>query len=516
MKRIINLIVMLAICLTSFIFCRELEVEFISDSPWLYGNYWLGGTSFIQNSIAIGSGFSGLSTLDSTKSVNIDIRFSTHADSQSVAPVYGSSPYTADSPGITGEFLGWGTFPGTAWDISDPDSPRRLNLCFFEHNGGNLIWNPESVAHGNYEYLLVMFSNYDEGAMYENLEAYNMDVQYFCWLKKKAGQTWFDTEPAVLQFRNIWDIEFNAEPGDNQINLEWQHENQDVEILEIEYYEIYRGLSSDPDELIAEVDVGVNSYLDSDVINLTTYYYKIIGLNNAGEPIVVSDVIRLAPFIRAYNAELISNWDENTNPYMDWGLHSYNDIWGYTDENGIEYALLGTWNGTHIIDISSNPSHPQEVGFIPGSFATHRDIKTFGHYMYIGTEANAGYFSNEVPIDPEGIQVVDISDPTNANLINEWDGVVQSHNIMEAEGYLYVIGSVDENADSSDITYEAWGLNDLIILDLVTDPENPQMIGSWNGDYLHDVCIYEDILYGCGIMTNKMYAFDIADKTNPE
>ena len=132
MKKIINLIAILMICLTSFIFCRELEVEFISDSPWLYGNYWLGGTSFWNNSIAIGSGFSGQSTLDSTESVNIDIRFSTHADSQSVVPVYGDTSYTAAFPGITGEFVGWGTFPGTAWDISDPDSPRRLNLCFFE------------------------------------------------------------------------------------------------------------------------------------------------------------------------------------------------------------------------------------------------------------------------------------------------------------------------------------------------------------------------------------------------
>ena len=120
MKKIINLIAILMICLTSLIFCRELEVEFISDSPWLYGNYWLGGTSFWLNSIAVGSGFVGQSTLDYNQAVNIDIRFSTHADSQSVAPVYESRP-------DTGLFLGMGTFPGTAWDVSNPNSPRRIN-----------------------------------------------------------------------------------------------------------------------------------------------------------------------------------------------------------------------------------------------------------------------------------------------------------------------------------------------------------------------------------------------------
>ena len=497
----------------SVIFCRELEVEFISDSPWLYGNNWPGGTSFWLNSIAVGSGFVGQSTLDYNQAVNIDIRFSTHADSQSVAPVYESIP-------DTGVFLGMGTFPGTAWDVSNPNSPRRINLCFFEERGKanqDLIWNPVNVANGNYEYLIIMLSDYDEGSMYADLEAYNMEVQYFCWLKKKAGQTWFGSEPAVLQFRNFWDIEFNAKPGDNQINLEWQHENQDAELAEIEHYEIYRGLNNQPDNLIAEIDVGVNSYLDSDVINLTTYYYKVIGINNAGEPLVISDVIMSMPFLVAFNTEFISNWNgSNDNPYLDWGLTNYNDVWGYTDGEGTEYALLGAWNGTHIIDISSDPSNPEEVGFIPGSFSTHRDIKTYSHYMYVGTEANIpDPDSDDDFITPQGIQVVDLSDPQNAFLISEWNGVVQSHNIMEADGYLYVIGA-EAGEDYNDGSVEAWGLHDLIILDLISNPASPELIGSWNGDYLHDVCIYEDILYGCGIMTSKMYAFDISDKTSPQ
>ena len=76
----------------------------------------------------------------------------------------------------------------------------------------------------------------------------------------------------------------------------------------------------------------------------------------------------------------------------DWGysLLPYNDIWGYIDDNGHEFALIGTWDGTHIIDIGTDPNNPQEISFIPGSFSTHRDIKTHGHYMYVGTEANLG------------------------------------------------------------------------------------------------------------------------------
>ena len=81
-----------------------------------------------------------------------------------------------------------------------------------------------------------MLSDYDEGTMYENSEAYkayNMDVQYFCWVKKKAAQTWFDTEPAVLQFRNFWDISLSSVSSGYQVTLNWEHENPTSEIQEI-------------------------------------------------------------------------------------------------------------------------------------------------------------------------------------------------------------------------------------------------------------------------------------------
>ena len=66
--------------------------------------------------------------------------------------------------------------------------------------------------------------------------------------------------------------------------------------------------------------------------------------------------------------------------------------------------------------------------------------------MYIGTEANRAdpYLlenSGEYYVIPQGVQVVDLSNPEDAELVYEWDGVVQSHNVMEYDGYLYVIGS---------------------------------------------------------------------------
>ena len=123
------------------------------------------------------------------------------------------------------------------------------------------------------------------------------------------------------------------------------------------------------------------------------------------------------------NVEFIANWNFG-NVIDSYDMRYYSDIWGYTDADGKEFALIGSWDGTHIIDISNEI--PQETGFIEGATSVWRDIKTFGNYMYIGTEAN---FPGLLSSGPEGIQVVDLTDPYNPILVNEWDLIDQSHNI---------------------------------------------------------------------------------------
>ena len=219
----------------------------------------------------------------------------------------------------------------------------------------------------------------------------------------------------------------------------------------------------------------------------------------------------------SFNANLVGHWFAPNENYWSENISDFNDIWGYEDENGARYALMGGWDGTYIVDISTNPSSPELVSFIPGSTSSHRDIKSHENYVYIGTEANYPdpelYEQGEYYVEPQGIQVIDMSDPSNPVEVSEWDGVVESHNIMEADGYLYVIGSQSLFSNNGEV--EAWGLDDLIILDLA-DPSDPIKVGGWSdGVYIHDVCIYEDILYGCDLYNDNMYAFDISDKTNP-
>ena len=74
---------------------------------------------------------------------------------------------------------------------------------------------------------------------------------------------------------------------------------------------------------------------------------------------------------------------ENIRPIVNVDLGTCNDVWGYTDPNGHEFALVGHRSGTYIYDVSSNPHNPIEVGFIPGATSTWRDIKTHSYYCYV-------------------------------------------------------------------------------------------------------------------------------------
>ena len=55
-----------------------------------------------------------------------------------------------------------------------------------------------------------------------------------------------------------------------------------------------------------------------------------------------------------------------------------NDIWGWVDSTGNEYALVGLRNGFSCVNVT-NPSNPVEEFYIPDMYSTWRDIKTYEH-----------------------------------------------------------------------------------------------------------------------------------------
>jgi choice-of-anchor B domain-containing protein len=95
-------------------------------------------------------------------------------------------------------------------------------------------------------------------------------------------------------------------------------------------------------------------------------------------------LLGLQSFAQNYNLDSVSHVNYQA-------LHSanLNDCWGYTDETGIEYALVGTTKGTSIVSLA-DPQNPIEIFWEPGTESIWRDLQVYNDVMYVTTEAEDG------------------------------------------------------------------------------------------------------------------------------
>lgn len=223
-----------------------------------------------------------------------------------------------------------------------------------------------------------------------------------------------------------------------------------------------------------------------------------------------------------------------------------NDIWGWVDPaTGEEYALIGMEGGTAFVRINNDgtleflgrlAASDGDAGIQKSDIANHvhkrchdelcgsedsawRDIKVYGHYAYIVSEA----IGHGVQVfDLEALRSVDASAPvqfvadTDESYYGYYSGIGHAHNIFinEDTARAYVVGH-----DSATV---AGGLH---ILDL-SDPMNPVRIGEANSDgYTHDVqCVVytgpdSDIVANSEICfasnEDTMTIWDVTDASNP-
>lgn|GEM_PF-4723679 len=152
------------------------------------------------------------------------------------------------------------------------------------------------------------------------------------------------------------------------------------------------------------------------------------------------------------------------------GSSGANEVWGYVSPAGREYGILGMRRGTGFVDIT-DPVNPVIVADIPGFVDTiWRDMAIYNGYTYIVTDGSG-----------VGMQIVDVNDIDNGNatLVGTMTqfGFNTAHNIAtnEESGFAYAVGG---NLASGGI----------VAIDLA-DPVNPQVVGSWNGSYVHDIFV---------------------------
>lgn len=174
-----------------------------------------------------------------------------------------------------------------------------------------------------------------------------------------------------------------------------------------------------------------------------------------------------------------------------------NDIWGYTDETGKEYALVGGTKGTSVVDIS-DPSNPVEIFYEPGMESIWRDVKTWGDYAFVTTEAENGLLIIDLSPLPGGsiTNTYYYTGPSG----NEWQS---AHNLyIDSSGYCYIFGANRGNGG-------------VIILDVYTDPTNPVEVGTFDNWYVHDGYAANDTMYLGHIYEGFMSMVDVNDRSNP-
>jgi choice-of-anchor B domain-containing protein len=217
--------------------------------------------------------------------------------------------------------------------------------------------------------------------------------------------------------------------------------------------------------------------------------------------------INLASYITGQ--ELGSPYASKEDPliYSTW----VSDIWGWVDpKNGKEYALVGMWDGTSVVDIS-NPKNPKVICFIETTRGVVEGLEDFNNiWRDIKVVNDVAYIGSEVTF--HGIQTFDLTKLNNFPRGNGKDGVPiispdyvtpkeevgSTHNLVAAPeaGMLIAVGvASDDNACPALVGKDKVEVATLVLYDVSKTPVTPTFEGCIYLDagergYVHDAhCI---------------------------
>ena len=168
-------------------------------------------------------------------------------------------------------------------------------------------------------------------------------------------------------------------------------------------------------------------------------------------------------------------------------LVEYNDVEGL-EVSGREYAIVGSTEGTHIIDVTDSAS-AVEIHFLPGadggSFVTHRDYHIHETILYAVCDQGAST-----------LQIWDLGNLPNAPavLYDDDEFVERAHNVFVDDATLTLYLASSKSA----------ALNTPLLALDVNDPTQPTLLADlspWIGG-CHDLYAWDDTVWvnGSGVV----------------
>ncbi len=442
------------------------------EAFWIGTPQWMSGVNngyeAFGGSMAKGIDFYG-SNIQPNQYVPVEIRFDTTSANWTLCQTF--RRYGYNSAGV-------GTFPGSAWDISDSTNPRRLNICFVEIVESPIPppdseWNPDGSVNGKYEFLFIMNSSYDgTGTTYAGYNILNddPDVLYAWWPKVAAGRTFFETPTASILIKTF--IGLNVSAFENEAIIDWVNPGDPPA-----YFRLYWGNSNPPTNLLASFSPTTAGYLHTNLTKNLNYFYQIKSYNGLNVEINASVVKVGTTSERATLMNVVGHWDGRGN--------DYGACWGWTDPNtGREYGLICARNaGVSIIDLDTIPQ--VEVGFIPGagSGVDVKEVRVWSNYAVVISEGAS-------------TQIVDISDPYNPDVVSTIAG--GRHCCMVDSHYVYLSGGSPQGL-------AIWS---------IANPAAPQLMDQYNPDYYHDYAIHNNTVAAFRIYGGGIDLLDVTDKSD--
>jgi choice-of-anchor B domain-containing protein len=169
-----------------------------------------------------------------------------------------------------------------------------------------------------------------------------------------------------------------------------------------------------------------------------------------------------------------------------------NDVWGYVDAAGQEYALVGLVDSVSIVSLPQG-APPAKLFSIPGVPTPWRDLKTWGEYAYVSNEGGNGILILDLGGLPGALRWKD----------TVMAGLQTAHNLWIEGGFLYVAGP---NVFSGGVA----------IFDLRADPWRPAFAGSYDLRYVHDLYVRGNRGYLAEIQDGSLTVLDLADNSAPQ
>jgi len=198
------------------------------------------------------------------------------------------------------------------------------------------------------------------------------------------------------------------------------------------------------------------------------------------------------------NVYLLDSWTTTGLIVTGDGESIFNEVWGFVQE-GEEYAVIGSANGTHVLKITEDNTL-DSVDFVPGKHidpdAVHRDYHDHNGYLY--AVCDEGFSS---------LQIMDLSYlPDSVHVIYDSDSlIIRSHNIFidSSRSILYSCGGMTSTGPFPMTCYD------------IEDPYHPEFISSYDYvDYVHDAFIRNDSAYlNCGF--EGLRVVDFSNPTVP-